>query len=361
MFPLATTQLPTNSLALSQALEEGLRRVISSSRDLVTVEDESYPQLRAIRLALDGASVAERPALLQPVGEVAPALQVQELVISGSPVYLQQAAIDLQVQAREVAIGQGFARDGDLLLVLQRAAEGSVEIGVSRADLEALLKKGAQKAAAQQGVNIEDVRLELRARSERALDVVVTVRAKKLFLSATVRISGSAVVDEQLVARLSGLTCAGEGALGSLAFRRAHALSRTLRRERVPRSWLCRSVKSACATCGLPPRIGCRSRRDSVASVAARRLPRRRLSLPLPPFLNKMLIKLGFDIEFDLRGPTPMVLMLFVDPSRVADLRAPEELQVEPRWRSLISTTSSATAARDCWRRRDRSGSRSRP
>ncbi|MEO6870731.1 MAG: transglutaminase family protein [Chthoniobacterales bacterium] len=44
-----------------------------------------------------------------------------------------------------------------------------------------------------------------------------------------------------------------------------------------------------------------------------------------------MLIKLGFDIEFELRGPTPMVLMLFVHPSRVADLRAPEELQVEPK------------------------------
>ena len=43
-----------------------------------------------------------------------------------------------------------------------------------------------------------------------------------------------------------------------------------------------------------------------------------------------MLIKIGFDIEFELRGPTPMVLMLFVHPSRRSDLRAPEELRVEP-------------------------------
>jgi transglutaminase-like putative cysteine protease len=43
-----------------------------------------------------------------------------------------------------------------------------------------------------------------------------------------------------------------------------------------------------------------------------------------------MLIKIGFDIEFELRGPTPMVLMLFVHPSRQGDLRAPEELRVEP-------------------------------
>ena len=43
-----------------------------------------------------------------------------------------------------------------------------------------------------------------------------------------------------------------------------------------------------------------------------------------------MLIKIGFDIEFELRGPTPMVLMLFVHPSRESDLRGPQELQVEP-------------------------------
>ena len=43
-----------------------------------------------------------------------------------------------------------------------------------------------------------------------------------------------------------------------------------------------------------------------------------------------MLIKIGFEIEFELQGPTPMVLMLFVRPSRQPDLRAPEELVVEP-------------------------------
>ena len=45
---------------------------------------------------------------------------------------------------------------------------------------------------------------------------------------------------------------------------------------------------------------------------------------------NDMLIKIGFDIEFELRGPTPMVLMLFVHPSREKDLRRAQELHVEP-------------------------------
>ncbi|CAN5382611.1 transglutaminase family protein [soil metagenome] len=43
-----------------------------------------------------------------------------------------------------------------------------------------------------------------------------------------------------------------------------------------------------------------------------------------------MLIKIGFEIEFKLGGPTPMVVMLFVHPSRQQDLRRPEKLRVEP-------------------------------
>ena len=43
-----------------------------------------------------------------------------------------------------------------------------------------------------------------------------------------------------------------------------------------------------------------------------------------------MLIRLGYDIQFDIPEPVPMVAMLHVHPSRTADLRAPDELQITP-------------------------------
>ena len=43
-----------------------------------------------------------------------------------------------------------------------------------------------------------------------------------------------------------------------------------------------------------------------------------------------MIIKIGFDIEFELYGPTPMILMLYVHPSRQKDLRTEEKIVVEP-------------------------------
>jgi transglutaminase-like putative cysteine protease len=41
-------------------------------------------------------------------------------------------------------------------------------------------------------------------------------------------------------------------------------------------------------------------------------------------------IKIGFDIEFELIGPTPMILMLYVHPSRQKDLLAEEKIVIEP-------------------------------
>ena len=43
-----------------------------------------------------------------------------------------------------------------------------------------------------------------------------------------------------------------------------------------------------------------------------------------------MLIRLGYDIQFETIGEVPIVTLLEVHPSRKADLREPDEVRVEP-------------------------------
>jgi transglutaminase-like putative cysteine protease len=43
-----------------------------------------------------------------------------------------------------------------------------------------------------------------------------------------------------------------------------------------------------------------------------------------------MILRLGYDIEFDIPAPVAMVALLNVHPSRVADLRAPDEISIQP-------------------------------
>ena len=61
-----------------------------------------------------------------------------------------------------------------------------------------------------------------------------------------------------------------------------------------------------------------------------------------------MLIKIGYDIVYTATMRTPMVVMLSVHPSRVADLLAPENITCDPpfaihRRRSNIIMIVSAT------------------
>ena len=46
-------------------------------REMVTIEDDNYPQLAAIKVSLDNATLSERPPkLAAPASAVAPALRV---------------------------------------------------------------------------------------------------------------------------------------------------------------------------------------------------------------------------------------------------------------------------------------------
>ena len=58
--------------------------------------------------------------------------------------------------------------------------------------------------------------LSLTSRGSRSLSADLRVQARKLFVRATILIAGRLEIDDRLVARISGLSCAGEGAIGAL-------------------------------------------------------------------------------------------------------------------------------------------------
>jgi hypothetical protein len=101
--------------------------------------------------------------------------------------------------------------------MLHSAADGRIEVSASAADLEALIAEVAKTEAAKHGVGIDNVQLSLRSNSPRSLAAEVRLRAKKLFLSTSLRITGQVDLDEELNAKISGLDCTGEGAMGGIA------------------------------------------------------------------------------------------------------------------------------------------------
>ena len=220
MFSLRTACFPPTAEAFREALELSVGELLQSTRGpRVKVEGLNYPNLSAIRIALDGSSVDDRlpPPPEIPQGKIEPALETDHFEISARPLHIQCAPVQFHCEAQNVKIGQARDQSGNILLVLQNAGCGKFELSMAMADLERLVRSAVKELASKQGIVLEDLRLKLKARSERALDAELRVRARKLFLNTQIRLTASLEIDDQFNARLCRLDCAGEGTLGTLA------------------------------------------------------------------------------------------------------------------------------------------------
>ena len=218
MFPLNTTTLPSSAEALELLLNESLRRVFDVDADPVRIRDASYPNLAEINISLDGARLLPDPPRPQLIsGKTSPAIQVGQLAVRAAALSIGPATVDLALSARALRLDQGKDSNDKIVVSLRDAAEGKIEISAPLADLEEVIAKIAKGEAAKHGVTIEDVQLTVRATSPRSLEVEVRLRARKLFLSASVRITGQLDLDSELNAKISGLKCKGDGAIAAIA------------------------------------------------------------------------------------------------------------------------------------------------
>lgn len=220
MFSLGTVPFPPTADALCEALKLSIAELVQSpGGPRVRIEDRNYPDLSAIRIDLDGAHVGDRlpPPPPIPAGKVEAALETDHLEISARPFRIQNASVEFHCEAQKVKIAQARDETGNLLLLLKDADSGKLDLSIAVADLERLVKTTITDLAGKQGIVLEDVRLQLKTRSQRCLDAQLQVRARKLFLNTQLRLSGSLEIDNQFTARIFNLDCAGEGTLGTLA------------------------------------------------------------------------------------------------------------------------------------------------
>jgi hypothetical protein len=218
MLPLYTAALPSSASDLEGLLNESLHRTFETESDPVAVRDHSYPHLAAITISLDGARLrADPPRPSLTAGKASPALKVDQIVLSASPLSLGPISIDLALSARGVQVGQAKDSNGQIMLSAVSATNGHVDISVTPAGLEALIAKLAQEQGNKQGITIDRVQLKLRQENEHSLAAEVRLRARKLFLSASIKVTGQLHLDDQLNLKISDLNCTGDGGIATLA------------------------------------------------------------------------------------------------------------------------------------------------
>jgi hypothetical protein len=217
MFPLKTNTMPANATELAGQLNNSLRDLFQLSRDPVNIREVSYPHLASLAVNLDGARLEGPPPPVPAIGaERAPALTVDSFTVKGSPVFIGPARVDFALEAQKLAMQRATGADGNVVLVLQSAADGRIEVAALPSEIEALIGEVARTEAGKHGVAINDVQLSLHSNSPRSLAALVRLRAKKLFLNATLQITAQVDLDDELNAVVSGVDCIGDGAMASV-------------------------------------------------------------------------------------------------------------------------------------------------
>jgi hypothetical protein len=218
MLPLHTATFPSSASDLERLLNHSLQRIFSVDADPVSIREASYPHLAEIRVSLDGARLRSnppRPASIS--GKISPALRVDRMSLSAFALSVGPATIDLSLSARTVNFVHGKDSDDQVVLSLENAADGKIEISTAQTDLEALITELARTQASKQSITIDGVQLKLRQEGAHSLAAEVHLRARKLFLSASIRVTGQLDLDDQLNLKISDLNCTGGGAIASLA------------------------------------------------------------------------------------------------------------------------------------------------
>jgi hypothetical protein len=218
MFALHTATFPSSASDLERLLNESLQRIFITESGPVTIREQSYPHLGAISISLDGARLRADPPHLPVIsGKTSPALEIDQLTLSASPLSLGSAEVTLSLSAREVLLGQGKDSNDQIVLFLESATDGNIEISATQTDLEALIAKLVQNQASKQGITIDGVQLKLRQKGVHSLAANVRLRARKLFLSASIQVTGQLELDDQLNLKISDLNCTGDGGIATLA------------------------------------------------------------------------------------------------------------------------------------------------
>ncbi|HWE03973.1 MAG TPA: hypothetical protein VG326_16330 [Tepidisphaeraceae bacterium] len=220
MFYLGGSEFPTTTEQLIASVTQGAARLftLASSGGAMKIEGGSYPSFSLVTIDLTGARAVDRlPPEPKGVGPSQPGVFADRLEVAAHPLYIRQAAVQLDLTAASARFVYDRDASGSPILSLADAQDGRMTIAIQKPELDALVLSGAKEAASKQGVQILEMSLGLTQIDPRALAVEVRAKVKKLFVTTTLTLRGKLKVDDNLNAGVSDLTVSGDGMMGDMA------------------------------------------------------------------------------------------------------------------------------------------------
>ena len=217
MIPLFRKDVPSPKDDLAQALDAALHRFVQKSGRIVDLRSRVFPLVDEIRVNLVGAKFDSPPPLAKVEGETTLAFETAVVTVSGRNISVRGVPLNLRMEMRDVVFHKGVDANGDAVLVVHRAREGQLVLSAAQLNLEAAIGRLGGEKARLWGVELEQVRLAMRARSRRSLATDIKIQAKKFFARTNIDIYAQLDISNEFVVKVSELRCKGDGKLGSFA------------------------------------------------------------------------------------------------------------------------------------------------
>src|SRR5437588_4988727 len=217
MIPLGRKDVPSPRDDLAQALDQALHRFVQKSGRIVDLRSRVFPLVDEIRINLDGAKFDSPPPLAKVEGKTTPAFETAAVNVNGRNISVGGVPIHLRMEMRDVVFHKGADAGGDAVLLVHKAREGRLVISSPQLDLEEAIIRIAGAKARLYGIDLEQIRLAMRARSRRSLAADIKIQAKKFFARANIDLYAQLDISNEFVVKVSELKCKGDGKLGSFA------------------------------------------------------------------------------------------------------------------------------------------------
>ena len=218
MIPLFRKLFPSHKADLIEALDEALHRFVEKPGPIVDLRSRVFPYIDLIAVNLDGAIVdLSPPRLTQAEGETGRAFECAAVSVSGRRMSVGGVPMDLRMEVRDSIFDWGYDANAHAVLILRSAREGQLVISAVQLELEQAIIRIAGARARLYGIDLEQIRLFMRARARRSIAADVQVVAKKFFARAKIDIYAQLDISNEFEVNISEIKCKGDGKLGSFA------------------------------------------------------------------------------------------------------------------------------------------------